>query len=320
MKLSIVVPVFNMEAYIAHCLDSLLNQDLSRDEYEIIIVNDGSTDGSKKIAEDYRTRYNNINIINRENGGLSAARNTGLNHATGEYIWFVDSDDWIEKNCLKGIIKLMCNNSLDALCVGVKFYHNQSHIDYSVSPTRNENQIMSGSDFIIKVNAIPAAWAAVYRSEFLLKNRLCFYEGILHEDEEFTPRAYFLTKRIMYSHCHIYYYRQREGSIMKSDRDAKRAIDYLKIADSLYDFAVTNTISGTEQYYYFIRRINCQVVQSLFFNMKGTLPFDVYREKKYYPLMFSNLRCSLKEKFKYLLVNISPRFYCMTRKSMKGLI
>lgn len=320
MKLSIIVPVFNMEFYLAQCLDSLLNQDLRHDEYEIIIVNDGSTDGSEKIAEDYKKSHDNINIISRENGGLSAARNTGLRHAKGEYIWFIDSDDWIDRDCLKRLTDLICNNSLDALCFGVKFFHNQSHIDYSAAPTQNNNQIMCGSDFILRVNMIPAAWAAIYSREYLLTNKLHFYEGILHEDEEFTPRAYFLTKRIMYSHWHIYYYRQREGSIMKSERHIKRAVDYLKIADSLYDFTVKNTIQGTRQYYYFMRRINQQVCQSLYFNINGTPHFKEYEGKKYYPLTFFNLRCSIKEKLKYLLINISPQLYCLTRKSIKGLI
>lgn len=314
MKLSIIVPVYNVEDYIAQCLDSLLTQDLSYGDYEIIIVNDGSKDGSAKIASDYELKYANVQIVNRENGGLSAARNTGLKSAKGEYVWFVDSDDWIEANCLKKLIYMLDKNELDVLCFGVKCYHNAEHIDCSNIPTENGEQVMCGADFVLKVNMIPAAWAAVYRRSFLVENKLAFYEGILHEDEEFTPRAYFLAKKIMYSHLHVYYYRQREGSIMKSTRNAKRAVDFLKIADSLYDFAKTHTLKGTGQYYYFMQRINCQVVQSLYFNTDGAPPFALYRKKEYFPLSCINLKCNRKDKLKYLLVNISPRIYYLMRK------
>lgn len=314
MKLSIIVPVYNVEDYIANCLDSLLIQDIHHNDYEIIIVNDGSKDGSDKIANDYDRKHANIHIVNRENGGLSAARNTGLKHAKGEYVWFVDSDDWIEANCLKMLIYLLDKNELDTLCFGVKFYHNAEHVDCSNTPTEHREQVMCGADFVLKANMIPAAWAAVYRRSFLVENNLAFYEGILHEDEEFTPRAYFLAKKIMYSHQHVYYYRQREGSIMKSARNAKRAVDFLKIADSLYDFAMTHTLKGTDQYYYFMQRINRQIVQSLYFNTDGTPSFAVYRKKKYFPLSCVNLKCSRKDKLKYMMVNISPRIYCLIRK------
>lgn len=317
MKLSIIVPVYNVEDYITQCLNSLLDQDLGQDDYEIIIVNDGSNDSSDKIANEYVQRHKNVQIINRENGGLSAARNTGLKNAKGEYVWFVDSDDWIEANSLNTLIRLLDKNELDVLCFGVKCYHNAEHIDSSNSPTEYVEQVMHGADFVSKVKMIPAAWAAVYRRSFLSENKLTFYEGILHEDEEFTPRAYFLANKIMYLHKHVYYYRQREGSIMKSARNAKRAVDYLTIADSLYDFALKHTQEGSDQYYYFMQRVNRQVVQSLYFNTGGMPPFALYREKKYFPLTFANLKCKQKDKLKYLLVNISPKLYYLIRKIQK---
>ena len=98
MKLSIIVPVYNVADYLPKCLDSLLVQDLSQNEYEIIVVNDGSTDNSGKIAEEYSKTYSNIILINQENQGLSGARNTGIQNAKGEYVQFVDSDDYLEPN------------------------------------------------------------------------------------------------------------------------------------------------------------------------------------------------------------------------------
>ena len=99
-KLSIIIPVYNVENYVGKCLESCLNQDIPKNEYEIIVVNDGTKDNSVQVIEKYITPENNIRLIHRKNGGLSAARNTGLKEAKGEYVWFVDSDDWIENNVL----------------------------------------------------------------------------------------------------------------------------------------------------------------------------------------------------------------------------
>ena len=99
MKLSIIIPMYNVEPYIEKCLLSCLNQNIPHADYEIIVVNDGSPDGSLGIARRIASTVDNMLIVSQENGGLSAARNKGLSYAKGEYVWFVDSDDWIEENC-----------------------------------------------------------------------------------------------------------------------------------------------------------------------------------------------------------------------------
>ena len=115
MKLSIIVPVYNVADYLAKCLDSLLAQDLPQNEYEIIVVNDGSTDNSVDIAQQYADKYANITLINQANQGLSGARNTGIKQAKGDYIQFVDSDDYLEDNVLGGLMKQVENDDLDVL-------------------------------------------------------------------------------------------------------------------------------------------------------------------------------------------------------------
>ena len=107
MKLSIVIPVYNVEKYVNRCLLSVLNQKVSSNEYEIVIVNDGSTDSSLSIVEEMIESYNNVILVSQENAGLSAARNRGLLLAKGDYIWFVDSDDWIDDDSLISIFMLM---------------------------------------------------------------------------------------------------------------------------------------------------------------------------------------------------------------------
>ncbi|HJS00822.1 MAG TPA: glycosyltransferase, partial [Flavobacterium sp.] len=107
MLLSIIVPVYNVENYLRRCLNSLLDQDLCLDDYEIIIVNDGSTDSSLRIAQEYGNKFSSIKIISQENQGLSEARNVGIRNALGQYIYFIDSDDFIQKKIFNSIFKIV---------------------------------------------------------------------------------------------------------------------------------------------------------------------------------------------------------------------
>ena len=118
--LTIVIPVYNVEKYIEKCLLSCVHQDIPSDSYEIIVVNDGTKDNSLRIAESIATTHSNISIVSQQNKGLSAARNTGLKLAKGNYIWFIDSDDWIEDNCLSSICQRLAQD-IDILQIGYSF-------------------------------------------------------------------------------------------------------------------------------------------------------------------------------------------------------
>ena len=122
--LSIIIPVYNVERYLAECLDSCLEQDIPHDDYEIICVNDGSTDGSAAILERYAGENPNIQVITQSNNGLSAARNAGLDAARGEYIWFVDSDDFIRKNSLAQLRRVVTEKPVDKLTFGYYAFGN----------------------------------------------------------------------------------------------------------------------------------------------------------------------------------------------------
>lgn len=312
LRLSIIVPVYNVEQYIKKCLISCLDQDLDKSEYEIIVVDDGSKDKSAEIVKDIAQNTSNIILIHQKNGGLSSARNTGLAMAKGEYVWFVDSDDWIKSNCLKYLTNTVCKNDLDVLCFGVDYYHTPTHIDSSMSPTTQDGVVMSGEDFITKVHMIPAAWVALYRRKFLICNNLRFLEGILHEDQEFTPRAYCLAHRIMYVHRHEYVYLQRQGSIMKSNRNAQRCLDLLTIADSLYAFTMRYLQKNSAARASMFQRINFIFCQSLIYYNKKILSLSDYEKKPYYPLFTQGLPCKLA--FKYKLANISLKLYLIIYK------
>lgn len=122
ITLSIVIPVYNLENYIGRCMDSLLNQDIDPESYEIICVNDGSRDNTGAVLDEYKSKYKNIKVIHKENEGVVKTRNAGLSIATGDWIWFVDADDWIQPNCLKyltGIVQQLDYAGGVCCCSGI---------------------------------------------------------------------------------------------------------------------------------------------------------------------------------------------------------
>ena len=316
MKLSIVIPVYNVEQYIAKCLQSCIDQDLLEDEYEIIVVNDGTQDKSISIVEDLCKQKKNIHIINRLNGGLSAARNTGLQESKGEYVWFVDSDDWIEPNVLKKLYNRASRDNLDVLCFNLQLAFPDGHkTQYNISCQEN-GKVYGGSSFVCCVDMPPAAWLALYRREYLQSRFLSFCEGILHEDQEFTPRAYYLANRIAFFDDVVYNYNQRQGGIMKSKNNKKRCADLLKVADSLYDFAIKNIEQESPAYYAIIKKVNFAVSQSIAFYEKSYFSLNLYKQKPYYPLDIRNTNSFFS---KYHLINLSLQFYVIIYK-MRSLI
>lgn len=226
MKLSIVIPVYNVEKYIEKCLLSCIKQDISYEDYEIIVVNDGSPDCSLNIAERIASSNKNVRIITQINGGLSVARNTGLKYAKGEYVWFIDADDWIEENCLGKLSSLF--DGTDVIHIGYNLVYSNRVVHKSpVSLSKDEN--------IMSKDILRPAPFYIMRLNFLKENNLTFKKGIFHEDTEFTPRILYLCKTIQIYPHNLYYYLQRENSIM-STVNPKRSFDLLIVAESLRKF------------------------------------------------------------------------------------
>ncbi len=308
-RLSIIVPVYNVEQYLLRCLDSLFFQDLEESEFEVVIVNDGSPDNSLAIAEDFAKLHSNVKVVSRPNGGLSAARNTGLEQAIGKYVWFVDSDDFIEPHCVKPLLNYVDANDLDALCFNLRLYFDGGSVEAYHNPSTTTGKIMTGDHFLAAQSMPPAAVLAFYKREQLIKHGLQFKVGILHEDQEFTPRAYFLAQKMAYVDKAIYNYYQREGSIMKSGRNDKRVTSLLTICDSLYDFCLANVSDNSVAYNYFMKQIAFVYSQALaFWDINSVVTLDELKSKPYYPLKkVSGL--NMKELFKISLINHSIPLY-----------
>lgn len=225
--------MYNVELYIERCLWSCLKQDISYEDYEIIVVNDGSPDGSLQIAERIANDYNNITIISQPNGGLSAARNTGLSVAKGDYVWFVDSDDWIKENCLKNLVEHLYAENLEALAIC-------SAIHKKGVDTRRRYfgslSVIKGVDAMLQKEYNCCAPYTIYKRTFLFDNNLYFYKGIFHEDVEFSYRAYYFLKRVGFSNEIVYYVFRDNNYSITSSFNPKKSHDRIIVANSLRRF------------------------------------------------------------------------------------
>lgn len=229
LKLSIIIPVYNVGLLLSRCLDSCLDQDLSYSEYEIIAINDGSTDNSLDILNEYALKYPNIRFFSQENRGLSVTRNEGLKYAKGEYVWFVDSDDCIEKRVLRKLYNYCINDRLDVLAFGRRME------TYPVYRDNLLRVVYSGSDFLFHLNNVVSVPQYMWNTSFLKKNNLNFFPEILHEDMDFTPRALFFCTKIRYVDEVPYIVFPRENSITHTI-NLKRCTDLILVSNNLNDF------------------------------------------------------------------------------------
>ena len=186
--LSIIVPVYNMEDYLDRCVSSLLNQGLDEESYEIILVNDGSTDNSLQLCRSYADRYSQVRVVSQENCGVGPARNTGINHACGQWLCFVDADDYLENKGLAQIVSY-CKKEPDLIRYWCEIVHPSTKPDN----TMHENVAYFegfGFDYIRQYGLETFCWNYLYRKEFLQENNLFFAKIIFGEDFEFMFRVF----------------------------------------------------------------------------------------------------------------------------------
>ncbi|MFH4969061.1 glycosyltransferase [Gaetbulibacter sp. M240] len=244
LVLSIVVPVFNVSQYVEKCIRSCFNQNIPLSSFEVIIVNDGSTDNSLAICENLKKEFKSLKIISQDNKGLSGARNTGLKNATGKYVWFVDSDDWIEENCLKLLFEQIKLHDIDLFWIGHEVIVNGvPKREYIPDSIKN---LITGEELFIKhLNNLFYIWKFIYKRDFLIKNKLWFYEGILFEDLEFTPRVLIEANKCQIIPKSFYNYLIRSGSIASINNIKNKSInDRLHIIDKLSGLTKSDNISS----------------------------------------------------------------------------
>lgn len=222
--ISVIIPVYNAGKYLNSCIDSLLNQ--TYQDLEIILVNDGSTDGSKKILEEWRNRDSRIVIIHKENGGASTARNAGLDIAKGEYIGFVDADDTISPFYFEVLYNCALKDQSDFVCYRYKGSVDVSE-DYELINALVEDRLIVNSrkvlyDYEKKYYSI--IWGVPFNKLFhkSLFEKLRFSEGMIYEDVEILPKLIKASHQITILPMELYYYNSSENSVMRSGFSAKR--------------------------------------------------------------------------------------------------
>ena len=205
IKVSIIVPVYNVEEYLARCLDSLVNQSLK--DIEIIVVNDGSPDNSQKIIDNYCKKYKNIISFIKENGGLSDARNFGIEKAQGEYIAFLDSDDYVTIDMYMEMYNKAKSGNFDMVVCDLNYVYDDKIIKASCNIKKDTNNIKD-----VMLNIYPAAWNKIFKRNLMDKG-IRFKKGVWFEDVEFIYRLLPYINTIGVVHKTFNQYVQREGSI-----------------------------------------------------------------------------------------------------------
>jgi glycosyltransferase involved in cell wall biosynthesis len=229
--ISVIIPIYNVEKYLRQCLDSVVNQTYKN--IEIILVDDGSTDGSYSIAKEYADKDARIKLFKQENSGQGAARNFGIKEAKGEYITFVDSDDYIDVNMLSTMISYMADNDIVCCKEYIVGKHSGEHDDF-FSNNLNKSIIINENNI---TNIPSVVWGKLYKLNILKDNKIFFPEGLFYEDDYFfwcysiyNPKAYFTDHR-------LYYYRRRDnGSIIAitQSKKSKKIFDIIQIASLIY--------------------------------------------------------------------------------------
>lgn len=330
--LSIIVPIYNVETYLEECLNSLINIRINLKE--IILINDGSTDRSGEIAEKYVSSHSCIKLFHQPNQGLSAARNKGLSEVQGEYIMFIDSDDWIiERQTEKMFSEAICFHPDIIMGNSVCYYPDgQTGTLFNPIPSHLCHVCLTGKECfseLMKHEAFPPMVTNyLYKREWLNKQTL-YFENVVHEDELWTPQALCLAESVYITDIDFYGYRQREGSIMKTLVTSKRVRDLIYIANCLIRFASGYSFNGPNREVKSELYVKAYMLYSIAFlslvkikNGNFTLPshrlytiFKVYhhlsplskkRIYSYYKNAQNKLKSYLKWKSSYWAEKLSP--------------
>ena len=278
MKLTIIVPVYGVANYLCKCIDSLLAQNIT--DYEIILVDDGSPDECPKICEEYAEKYTNIKAIHQENMGLSEARNTGNRAAQGDYIMYVDSDDYLQPNVLGALIQQIERDKLKVLRFRYQNVRESGEVFMPHEGMKSDynNYSSEPSDGLSFLNE--CMWVQCYAVQFILRRELALQEqftlGIYFEDTDWTPRMLLRAERVASTDLVVYNYLWREGSITLSQKNItkqhKQLQDKMGLLERLNQWG--NQVSD--------RRWFDSMISSLVVNIVGMLAGPFYSERKEY--------------------------------------
>lgn len=310
IKLSIIVPVYKTEQYLHRCLSSIFDQNVDRSQYEVIIVNDGSPDNSQTIIDDFCSRYDNATCIIQLNQGLSMARNNGVAKAKGEYIWFVDSDDWVKENSICTILR-ECDTLPDAISI--------TSFKDATSGTYPLPNLTNGHKLLLSKTFARGMVFYILKREFIISHNLYIYPGIYHEDAEFTPRMLYYAASIRTITEPLYYVYPNPTSITRSI-NPKRSYDLLIVSEHLLRFKNENVVEPSiKKVFDYLISVS---INAALANMKNS---NTIEQKKFNQMLYEKCyllsalwRSPLKYRLEYILFKLFPRKYVKIYKIMKS--
>lgn len=296
---SVIVPVYNVEMFLKSCLDSVLSQDF--DNYEILLIDDGSSDTSSIICDQYSEKFNQIKVIHKENGGLSDARNIGLENSSGKYVIFIDSDDYIEKNSLmKFYIEIMNSQYPDLLISRMMQIYPDNIIKFmdrnmptNIIKSGNKNQIISWV-FSESENTWPSV-RYIVKKDLIHKNNLKFLKNHLHEDLDWTSQLFLFSQTFSCSEYYWYYHRMDRTGSITTTKNPNRFFDVINILKkNINDDAYGNLTIQSKK----------MIFERLTISLFGTL-----RDYQYYSnIIKKQIETSLKENVSLLRYSKSLRY------------
>lgn len=248
IAVSVIVPVYNVEKYLARCLDTLINQRLNN--IEIICVNDGSTDNSARVLDEYSKNDSRIIVINQQNGGLSVARNTGMKYAKGEYIGFVDSDDWVDLDFYEKLYNAAIRNECDIAVADFIRQHPKRKKKRLNIKEEKVYETPEDKYLACKTYREGCVWNKIYKTEFLKEIKLEFVPGMYYEDRDFTVRSLYYSKKLVTVPDTYYDYFVNPKSIVKSSSSNKLKNEhYVLVRQQVLQFIKDNNINVPDGLY-----------------------------------------------------------------------
>lgn len=292
-KISLIIPVYNAELYLRKTLDSVLNQTYK--DFEVVAINDGSTDSSLNILEEYKLKFDKITIINQNNKGIGITRNEGIKAAKGEYISFLDSDDFISNDYLETLYKLITKSDADISCCNFNFYSDHGinfPMPFSCKPgVYSSDEALK--NLILDLTIHHFSWGKLYKRELFINNDIKFY-NMYFEDVATCPKIFYFAKKVAITNKSMYYYRRHRSSILST-------LNSIQINDLIISVGILRSFLESKKIYnrykmwfnLYACRIEFQVFALLFYkhivhmslsnflkNFKKTVTlFKLFREK-----------------------------------------
>lgn len=310
-KLSIIVPVYKVEQYLDKCLSSILNQIIERNNIELVVVNDGSPDNSQEIIDKYVSIYPQVVVpIRQQNQGLSMARNNGLEKASGDYVWFVDSDDWLIEDALSRVFREIDKEpDADVFASFLKEFYEDDQT-YKVRDYAGQLKF-SGFEYLKKRLPMGAIQRFIYKKVFLIDNHLRFIPGILHEDGVFGYMMLYKANMVKIIDTPVYVYRLRSAGSIMSTITVRSAYDLTTAHKTLMGWMDKNVIDADKPMFQYL---TFGLIKSLLNFCKNIIKTEEYRnyliENKSYIKKQSIIVSKIKRTdISPFIISISPNLF-----------